>query len=86
MAFDLGRLVDLDLMLVGLGNVLPLATPRASFFQYLMTPGVGLGLSFDLGRHGPVALGLTVRVDYVATLLRDARGFFLPQAGLLMTF
>ena len=81
-----GRLVALDLLLIGLGNVLPLTTPRASFFQYLMMPGVGLGFTFDLGRHGPVALGLTVRVDYIATLLRDTRGFFLPQAGLLMTF
>lgn len=86
MAFDLGRVVDLDLMLVGLGNVLPLTTPRASIYQYLMMPGVGLGFTFDLGRHGPVALGLTVRVDYIATLLRDARGYVLPQAGLLMTF
>jgi hypothetical protein len=86
MAFDLGRVVDLDLMLIGLGSVFPLATPRASFFQYIMSPGVGLGLTFDLGRHGPVALGLTLRVDYIATVLQDARGFFLPQAGLLMTF
>lgn len=86
MAFGLGRVVDLDLMLIGLGSVFPLATPRAWFFQYIMSPGVGLGLTFDLGRHGPVALGLTLRVDYVATYLRDARGFFLPQAGLLMTF
>jgi hypothetical protein len=83
--FDLGEVVDLD-FLAGLGNAEPVGDERVSFYQHIPNLSTGLGFTFDLGVSGPVALGITARVDYISSLLKDCKGYLLPQAGLRMTF